>query len=33
MIGLTEVVWGFVEAVKETTYSEGAPGIVKAVMS
>jgi len=33
MIGLTEAVWGFVEAVKETTHSEGAPGIVKAVMS
>ena len=33
MIGLTKAVWGFVEAVKETTHSEGAPGIVKAVMS
>ncbi|CAN6278687.1 unnamed protein product [Urochloa humidicola] len=32
MAGLTEAVWGFAGAVKETIHSEGAPGIVKAIM-
>jgi len=32
LTGLTEAVWGFANAVKESTHSEGAPGIVKAVM-
>ncbi|CAN6234041.1 unnamed protein product [Urochloa humidicola] len=32
MIGLTEAVWGFAGAVRETVHAEGAPGIVRAVM-
>ena len=33
MTRLTQAVWGFADAVKESTHSEGALGIVKAVMS
>ncbi|CAN6197600.1 unnamed protein product [Urochloa humidicola] len=32
MASLTEAVWGFAGAVKETIHAEGTPGIVKAVM-
>ena len=31
--GLTDDVWGFVDAFKESIHSEGAPGIFNAVMS
>ena len=32
MATLTEAVWGFVGAVKQTIHAEGAPGIFKVVM-